>query len=68
MSKSAPLQYKKHYDETKEIIEEIRDVIADSMMEIPGSIHWGHVGDMQRTRDQLAEIRDQLLGLGEYAE
>ena len=31
-------------------------------------INWGHVGDASHYHEQLKEIRDQLLKLGEFAE
>lgn len=30
-------------------------------------VHWGHVGDLARTRDALQEIEDRLFSKGEYA-
>lgn len=33
---------------------------------VAGKAHWGHVGDMKRTRTDLEHVRDYLSGSGEY--
>lgn len=36
------------------------------MKTVPGKAHWGHVGDMKRTRSDLENVRDYLSGSSEY--
>jgi hypothetical protein len=33
----------------------------------PDEIHWGHVGSLATTRNQLKDICDRMFGEGEYA-
>jgi hypothetical protein len=33
----------------------------------PGGHHWGHVGDLGHVAANLEELRDFLMGTGEYA-
>ena len=32
-----------------------------------GGHHWGHVGDLNQIASELSDIRDRLMGTGEYA-
>ena len=32
-----------------------------------GNLHWGHVGDLASIAETLTDLRDRLLGMGEYA-
>jgi hypothetical protein len=50
-----------------QIASKLENELAET--ECPASdIHWGHAGSAGYTVEELAEIRDRLYGIGEYAE
>jgi len=42
-------------------------IVHDKMASGQGGHHWGHVGDLRHAESQLEEIRNRLMGTGEYA-
>ena len=56
-----------HITSAREMITEITAALENHCDVHPDDVNWGNVGDIARTSSALKEIRDQLLGLGEYA-
>ena len=61
------------YEEKKENIEKLLKQIKVGLeahdrraSRAAGGHHWGHVGDLDHFEKQLTEIRNQLMGTGEY--
>ncbi|MDZ4806468.1 MAG: hypothetical protein SGI90_16565 [Candidatus Eisenbacteria bacterium] len=48
-------------------MESIQEMLEDHLSIDPENVHWGHVGDANRLRDELKAIADRLLYRGEYA-
>lgn len=42
-------------------------IVHDRMASGAGGHHWGHVGDLTKIENELQDIRDCLMGVGEYA-
>ena len=54
--------------EVRETLKEITDAVHDHCGTDPDNVNWNEVGSMVQLARDLGEIRDRLLGLGEYAE
>lgn len=62
-------EYKRHQAEIKKLLLQIRDGLKRHEQEaLQQGCHWGLLGDVNRIEQELAEIRDRLMGLGEYAQ
>ena len=42
--------------------------VHDKMASTHGGHNWSHVGDLRQIEKELNDIRDRLMGTGEYAE
>lgn len=68
---SALAQYKRHLDEMEGLAHRIEKALTQmrkDMVDQPGSIHWGHVGDAADMHQKLQDFVDQAYQEGEYAQ
>ena len=66
--KTALDAFMSEHAEVRETLQEITDAVNDHCGTDPDNVNWGDVGSMSQLARDLGEIRDRLLGLGEYAE
>jgi len=50
------------------LVERIRDAIVNHDDAPADGLHWGHVGDIAQTREQLQKISDRIFNEGEHAD
>lgn len=62
-------KYEEKQAHIKKLLKQIETslIVHDRMASGPGGHHWGHVGDLTRIEGELQDIRDRLMGIGEYA-
>lgn len=62
-------KYEEKQSNIKKLINQIETslIVHDRMASGQGGHHWGHVGDLKRIEGELQDIRDRLIGFGEYA-
>lgn len=61
-------EYNHRQDEIAKLLEQIEAGLAKhNRQAVENGVHWGHVGDMNRIKNELTDIRDRLYGQGEYA-
>lgn len=51
----------------QEAAERINEYLQENGETSPDSIHWGHVGSMQRIANELNQLKDMIDGTGEYS-
>jgi hypothetical protein len=61
------------YERNLRAARELANRIADHLTELelgndrPAGLHWGHVGDMGETVNELRVVSDRMFGEGEHA-
>lgn len=62
-------EYEAKQAEIKKLLKQIETslVVHDHKASGKGGHHWGHVGDLRHVAGNLEELRDFLMGTGEYA-
>lgn len=63
------LKYEECQEKIKKLLKQIDAslLVHDRRASGQGGHHWGHVGDLKKIETQLQDIRDSLIGQGEYA-
>ncbi len=61
-------RYEQHQAEIRKLLKQIDTGLEkhDLKASGPGGHHWGYVGDLDHVEGQLRELRDFLMGTGEY--
>lgn len=69
-SEQALLNYEDRKEEIQKLLKEIAAGLEehDRKASLSGGHHWGHVGDLNQVAEELSDIRNKLMGKGEYAE
>jgi len=68
-TETAAQAYERNLRAARDLAKRIADHLAE--MELgnvrPEGLHWGHVGDMAETVNELRVVSDRLFGEGEHA-